>query len=551
MKKTLTINLNGSVFHIDEDAYQRLNGYLNAIDKHFPNMEDKEIVRDIEARIAELFSEKLINRNVVEIADVEQVISILGQPNQFGGENETADEQPKNEQSEKTQNSRKSSRKLYRDPDNQVLGGVLAGLAAYLNFDVVWLRILAVVLVVFGIGSPILLYIIAWIIMPEAKTSAQKLEMRGEAVNIDSIKNFFESEQLHENARKVGSRVREIVPILAKIIFIFAGVIAAIVGFSVIVALLAAAVALFFTGSWLIFDAGMISSTIFWSAVAALVLIPAVGIFIGGIRLIKNRQNPQNMQRCSGVFGWSMLALWIISLLVLIASAIYGTNNGGINNIGDIGNIIENKFEYKINEKVGNQITESRNISTFNAVEIGNGMEVEFIDSDSLFVDITASKNSIDNVQCEVKDSVLYIKRKLQKYNFFRRGEFIRVKIGTDKIKNITANNACKIYSDTPLKAENFVLDVENACKINLDVEAKNVKIKCENACKLDMKINAQNISIACENAVKGNFEVNTDFLDINAENACKISVEGVTKQLTKSKGNASKIDVDNLKVIN
>ncbi len=528
MKKTLTINLNGSVFHIDEDAFGRLSSYLNAIEKHFPNTEDKEILCDIEARIAELFNEKLINRNVVEIADVEDIIGVLGQPNQFGDEGETADEQPQSD----SQESKKSVRKLYRDTDNQVLGGVLSGLAAYLGLDVVWLRILMVVLVIFGFGMPIPLYIIAWLIMPEAKTAAQKLEMRGEEVNIDSIKNFFESEQLRENASRFGSRISEIAPAFIKIIFIFVGIIAVIVGFTVICALLVAAVVLLFTGSWFVFQADtLITNSIFWSALAGVVLIPAIGMFVGGIRLIKNRHNPPNIKKNAGIFGAFMLAIWVVSLLVLIATAIHGGSN----------------FRFSMNES-REYVYENSTVPAFNNMDITDGLIIEIVQADTTYIENSNTKH----IKTYVQDSVLYVKSQFNKKYFWNSGQQYdrKIIIHTPNVNKIKADNACKINSNTPLKTEDFVLDLENACQVNLDVEAKMIKIDCENACAFDMKTKAQNIRFDCENAVNAKFDVETDFMEISAGNANKIGLKGITNRLITKTGNVSSIDVGKLQVI-
>ena len=553
MKKTLTINLNGSVFHIDEDAFQRLNNYLNAVDKHFPNTEDKEILRDIEARVSELFSEKLTNRNVVEIADVEEVINILGEPNLFGEANETSEEQQKNEQREKQQTTKKSARKLYRDTDKQVFGGVLAGLAAYFGFDVVWLRILLVVCVFIGFGSPILIYIIAWLIMPEAKTAAQKLEMRGEEVTVDSIKNFFESEQFRENANRVGSKFSEIFLIFVKIFIVIFGVSAAIVGFFIILGMAIGAIALILTGSWVVFNAGIIFHLIFWSSIAFLILIPAIGMFIGGLRLIKNRQNPQDMQqKRSGIFGWAMLAVWVVSLLLLITCAIQGDNLGHF-------------------ERFSETVTESRNISTFNAVEIGNGIDVEFVNSDSAFVDISAQKNFIKNrVQCEVKNGVLYIKWK-NRHSFldFNSGK-IHTKIGIGKLKSIVAHNGCNIVANDTIYGENLMikllngcdidicakaneikLDCENGCDADLNFVANVVKMKFDNGCKIDGKIKSSSIFADFSNACNADFIVNSDNLEINAEHASHIDIEGFTNKLEVHKKQTSEVNTNNLKVNN
>src|ERR1035437_2660716 len=128
MKKTLTVNLNNIVFHIDDDAYEMLQTYLHDIAEHFQSEDEKkEIMADIEARIAELFTEKLQKtKNVVNLIDVQEIIEIMGKPSQYAGEED--DEEPKAAKSDKKS---QKSRRFYRDPENAILGGVASGLAAY------------------------------------------------------------------------------------------------------------------------------------------------------------------------------------------------------------------------------------------------------------------------------------------------------------------------------------------------------------------------------------------------------------------------------------
>ncbi|HET7733384.1 MAG TPA: PspC domain-containing protein, partial [Paludibacter sp.] len=147
MKKTLTVNLNNIVFHIDDDAYEMLQTYLHEIADHFQSEDEKkEIMTDIEARIAELFTEKLQkNKNVVNLVDVQEVIEIMGKPSQYTDEEE---EQEAAKGERKTQHSRR----FYRDPENAILGGIAGGLAAYFNIDVTWIRIILVALVFVGVG---------------------------------------------------------------------------------------------------------------------------------------------------------------------------------------------------------------------------------------------------------------------------------------------------------------------------------------------------------------------------------------------------------------
>jgi phage shock protein PspC (stress-responsive transcriptional regulator) len=186
MKKTLSINLAGMVYNIDEDAYNMLNTYLKNIEMHFSDEKEvSDIMNDIETRISELLSEKITPRKqVVTIADIEDVIKTMGEPHEFGD--------PDKEEKRKTYSSSYSKR-VYRDPDNRILGGVCGGLGAYMGVDSLLIRVIFVIIFFLG-GAGLLIYLILWIIIPEAKTTAQKLEMRGDPVNVSNIGNFVKEE---------------------------------------------------------------------------------------------------------------------------------------------------------------------------------------------------------------------------------------------------------------------------------------------------------------------------------------------------------------------
>ncbi len=181
MNKTISISISGFAFVIDEIAYQRLQKYLATIRSYFTSADGvDEIMTDIEIRIAELFRERLDDkRQVIDGSDVEYVISILGQPEAFidEGAEDIHDTPPR---------TRKRSRRIFRDPDNKSVAGVASGIAAHFGTDPVWIRLAFVLLTLGGLaGIPI--YIILWVIMPEAKTAADKLEMRGEPVTAENI----------------------------------------------------------------------------------------------------------------------------------------------------------------------------------------------------------------------------------------------------------------------------------------------------------------------------------------------------------------------------
>ncbi len=182
MKKTLTVNLGDTVYHIDEDAYHLLDNYLTNLCILFRREEGaEEIVHDMELRISELFADRLSKgKQVITIEDVEEIIARMGKPEDLSGE-----ENGEPSGSEKPKET--IVRRLFRDPDNKVLGGVASGLAAYIGWDVTWVRILLLIFGFFVHGVILAAYIIAWIIIPMARTAPEKLAMKGAAVNVENI----------------------------------------------------------------------------------------------------------------------------------------------------------------------------------------------------------------------------------------------------------------------------------------------------------------------------------------------------------------------------
>ena len=236
MKKTYNINLGGIVFHIDEDAYELLDKYLSNLRIHFSKEEGaEEIVHDMELRISELFSERLNEKNqVITLKDVEEIIAQMGKPEEFS-EDATQDtnEYIKEE---------KTPKRLFRDPDNKVIGGVCSGIAAYFGWDVTILRILLIILAfpifwngAFIIKGIVLFYIIAWIIIPEATTATEKLSMKGMKVNVENIgktvtdgfekvNDFVKSEKPRSFLQRVGEAIVGVVGFLIKCILVIAAI---------------------------------------------------------------------------------------------------------------------------------------------------------------------------------------------------------------------------------------------------------------------------------------------------------------------------------------
>lgn len=202
MNKTVNINLAGTFFHIDEDAYGKLQRYLDAIRRSLSDPQGSdEIIKDIEARIAELFSEKLERETqVVTIKELDEVIAVMGQPEDYAVDEEIFEDQPKSQA-----RSRAGYKQLFRDIDNKYIAGVSSGLGHYLGIDAIWIRLLWVLLTLFSGGTFILVYILFWILVPAAFTTSEKLKMTGEPINISNIEKKFK-----EGYENVAEKVKNV-----------------------------------------------------------------------------------------------------------------------------------------------------------------------------------------------------------------------------------------------------------------------------------------------------------------------------------------------------
>lgn len=191
MKKTFTINISGAIFHIEEDAFEKLQSYLQALKNFFETQNGgQEILQDIESRIAELLLEKMTDGQEAVTGEwVDEVMRRMGNPEDFADQG-----QIENARTATDQKGEKTKKRLYRDDENRILGGVCSGMSAYFNIDPVFLRILFVLLVFLGVGISAIVYLILWIVVPKASTTAQRLEMRGEDATISNIQKTVQEE---------------------------------------------------------------------------------------------------------------------------------------------------------------------------------------------------------------------------------------------------------------------------------------------------------------------------------------------------------------------
>ena len=360
MNKTVNINLAGIFFHIDEDAYLKLQRYLEAIKRSFTDSQGRsEIISDIEARIAELFSERIQNeKQVVGIQLVDEVISIMGQPEDYLVDDEIFEDEP---QSKQRYTSSGPTKKLYRDTDNSYIGGVSAGLSHYLGIDMVWVRLLWVLFAFLSGGTFIFIYLLFWALVPEAKTTAEKLTMTGDPVNISNIEKKIKdgidtvsekvrnvdlkkhgdrikegldnvSDSVKEANQKHGDRLKsssrnffdtlgDVIMFFLKLFAKFIGVILIITGIGALVALIVAFFTVGMTNAvhfpgWDFVQAANLASVPIWLMSVLLFFafgIPFFFVFYTGLRILVN-----NLKSIGNIAKFTLLGLWLVSIIGLI-----------------------------------------------------------------------------------------------------------------------------------------------------------------------------------------------------------------------------------------
>jgi phage shock protein PspC (stress-responsive transcriptional regulator) len=343
MNKTVNINLAGTFFHIDEDAYQKLQRYLEAIKRSFTDSQGRnEIIADIETRIAELFNERVENdKQVVSIKEVDEVITIMGQPEDYIVDEEIFEDEPK--QSYKSSRT-DTTRKLYRDTENAYIGGVSSGLSHYFGIEPLWIRLIWVLLF-FGAGTGILVYILLWILMPAAETTSEKLAMSGKPVNItnieEKVKEGFSnvkesldgvadrisnadydgvSNKVKHKSRSFFDALGNVIMFFFKIFAKFIGIILIIVGattlISLIVSLLSVGVVDIFNFDGIDMAHTFYSSNLPIWVVSLLVLfavgIPFFFIFILGLKILVD-----NLKSLGKTANFTLFGLWLASIVTL------------------------------------------------------------------------------------------------------------------------------------------------------------------------------------------------------------------------------------------
>ncbi|MFN7705255.1 MAG: PspC domain-containing protein [Chryseotalea sp.] len=440
MKKNISINISGIIFHIEEDGYDLLRKYLDSVNRYFASFEDSaEILADIEGRMAEIFLGKLSeSKQVITAEDVNNLMAVMGSVNDF-----KAAEQTENTTEFKSENTKQNepeskatftqgghykntsqgkqlfrdqrrkilggvcaglanyfnvdavwirllfvlllfaygtafiaylilwvavpgsveleeptdTKKMYRDPERKVLGGVAAGVAAYFNLDIAIVRILFLV-GLFFFGTGFILYFVLWIVLPEARSITERMQMQGEPVTLSNIESNIKKNVQFESSRDESTLTKiillpfralgAIITALGKVLVPIAEVVRVMVGILLTIICVLTLVAIVIGGSVLV---GLLSSVPDWlqigfksdlsfpieafmnsfspiTLVACFVaaIIPVLFFLLLGISIIARRYV------FNAVVGWSFFGLWLASVIVLgisIPRIVYGFKESG------------------------------------------------------------------------------------------------------------------------------------------------------------------------------------------------------------------------------
>jgi len=469
MKKTIPITISKILFYIEEDAYNHLSKYLDAVKAHFSSYTDsREIINDIENRITEQFLDNHNQNNIVTLENVEALISSMGNVEDF-------DEIDATKKESETNNKEIKPKKLFRDPNDVVIGGVASGLAAYFGIDTAIMRIIFVFITLIG-GSGILIYIILFLVIPEAKTSTEKLQMRGEPVTLESVSDLLK-EKVNEVKKNKGGFQRIInssILMIVKIIRIIWNIIIKLIGALFIFIFIFSIFALLFTFAIIIFniqapyiDFPIMSTSnpvlIYFALIAGFFafLIPFILLLFLGIKII-NRKKKIHSILILFLFGFWCLA--IISVGVIGTKLIPEYQNSMTNNPMYLESIVE--FP----------------LTNFTSVNVLNNNNVKIEEGDIYKISAKGMTKDIDNLSLTVEDGILKIGKKDNfKICIFCINKNPEITIVMPEIVSISSANASQISTGL-INADQFSIKASNASNIKLNIITSALSVDLSNA---------------------------------------------------------------------
>ncbi|HEY1041397.1 MAG TPA: DUF2807 domain-containing protein [Candidatus Paceibacterota bacterium] len=496
MKKALQITLAGSLFTIEEDAFDRLSQYLNSIKSYFGKTPDnQDVVDDIEARIAEQLLEAIkSHNNIVTLEDVNAVITSMGTVEEITGDEAGEQSESKEEAS--------APRKLYRDPDDAIVAGVASGLAAYFGIDPLLMRGIFVVLAIFTTGAFIFAYIALAIFVPKAITQADKIKMRGGPMTLNSFKETMREhvDDFTKNSKKMGEEGSPLRRFIEKIFEIFGIVVRGIwkifvklMGLFLTVVPIMMILLFIFVVINMIFNASsgyinfpieqVIPGGLYYIAVILgfiILFIPALFVAAIGVSMLSAKRK----MGLTAVI--TLLSIWIVSLFTAGTLA--------LKYAPQISNNIENLPQQQTVSKV-------IDVKDFTKLDLYDSTRVKVIQGDEYSVTAQGVQARLDRLQFGVKDSVLKINEKNDDWCLgCGREQDPDITITVPSLAEIAAHDISRITVDS-FKGDAVKIILQDASRLEGMLEVKDLVIKQEDVSRSMLTGTAANLALEMNDA--------------------------------------------------
>lgn len=535
MNKTIPITIAGQLFYIEEDAYQKLHTYLEAIKARFNGDSDQaEIIADIEGRIREHFMEGKTpgGQFVVNNLVVEKLIASMGQPEDFGGD----------ETKQSAATSKVGTRKLYRNPDDIMIAGVASGLAAYFDIDPLIVRVIFGFSLLLG-GGGIVAYIVLWLIMPLAETSSEKLHMRGQAVTVDSITATIKdrAEELKKNSGKfnrllklpgivlggIFKLARGLFKIIVRVIGAFLSVGSSIA--LVILCMVFAASVFNLHSSYIDFPLGQILKgselTLVSAAGFFALFVPIVFLLLIGISLMLMRSIFKALPSIT------LIGVWFAALITLAA----------------ITPSIAEKYQRFVDTDPTYQIT-SKNYDAkdFTQIRAEDGVKVTLKQSETFSTQAIGRLRDVERISATVKDGILVLERSQEKkICIFCFSNPVEITVTAPTFTEIHTKNGSRLTAEkfTGTSLKTFT---ENGSRLILDGQFDTLTTYAENGSSVTVTGRASTTNFTLENGSNVSFTGNTVNFFSTLENGSRLSAKGTSTKTSIIARNGSRFSGEN-----
>ncbi len=499
MKKTLTVNLNGRIFNIDEDAYELLSNYLSNLKTYFRKESDAtEIILDFEARIEELFSEKIkLGYEIITIEEVEAMIKRMGKPEDFGEDEmiETTTETASDNKEES-----KPKKKFYRNVDNKILAGVCSGISSYFGWDPLPVRIIFFILIFLTSLWMIPVYLVLWIAMPAAITASQKLEMKGEAITLENIgktvaETITTGNQKHQNEGCLSS-ILKVCTIGLGCIIGFPLLIIFFVVVVVLIAMLFGFGSLFFVPlDFFGFNWDFMNGTYSVIGMISLVIVIGIPLFSIIYMLFSNNKKAKPLSRTT---KWIAFIFWIIALLSLMISSIKFVKQ--FNPADSRWNITWNTHSDSDKaieiEEAGQIIDRNEDLPNFNLLKLDDNLianvRIRQVTNEKPKMVINGDENIINKIGWKIANGRLEL-FVINDY-VLKTGNNLIILITTPKINGVLIESFGSVTMENKIETTDFKVEIRGAGSFSSDsLYVSSLSCKLEGVGKLTLAGKAEN----------------------------------------------------------